>query len=51
MEAGAPRGGARRGGPMRAGGQDGPRLEGVDARETGGVARGEVSSCSTLPRV
>ena len=51
VEAGVPRGGARRGGPMRAGGRDGPRLEGVDARETGGAARGEVSSCSTPPRV
>ena len=51
MEAGVLRGGARRGGPMRAGGRDGPRLEGVDAREMGGAACGEVLSCSTPPRV
>ena len=36
---------------MRAGGRDGPRLEGVDARETGRAAGGEASLCSTPPRV
>ena len=36
---------------MQVGGRDGPRLEGVDAWETGGAAGGEVSLCSTPPRV